>query len=186
MSDFQACVRSMVPGRVRFRHPILKTLSEEDLKMAHDWITSIEGVFAFEVNPRVGSALILWDSEKLSEEEFLDQLENLITTAVGMMGEGKDLTVETTPLTTVCHVASKAQQTAAKGLGNLAVFIAGGPNEEHSVQRVERMALNRTMLVALILSMGGIVTRNYAWHVAGGVTFLAFLGLHLINNRRLL
>lgn len=186
MSDFQACVRSVIPGRARLRHPFIKTLSADDIETARQWISSIDGVFSVDINPLVGSALILWDSEKLSTESFLEQLENLLTMAVSMMGDDKDLSLEPTPVGKVAHVTSKVQQTATKGVGSLAVMIAGNPKEGHSIQRVQRMAINRTMLAALVVSMGGILTRSTALHVTSGVAFLGLLSMHLYNNRRLL
>ncbi len=195
MSEFKHCVRSVIPGRARLRHPMIKRLSPEDLESARGWIESIDGVFGVEFNPLVGSALVLWDAEKLSEEAFLEQLENLLTMAAGMMGgetaaqaeqEGDDASADASFARNICHVASRTQQCAAKGLGAAAVMIAGERGTSHSIQRVQRMALNRTMLASLAVSMTGAVMKNMPMHVGGGVAFLALLSLHLIGNRRLL
>ncbi len=188
MSEFKDCIRSIVPGRVRLRHPMIRTMTAEDRETARQWLMSIESVFGVDFNPAVGSALILWDAEKLSTDAFLEQLENLIMMAAGMMGgEAQGTEADGYTLARKALLAGdRLTQSASRGLGNVAVMIAGGPGKQHSVQRVKRMAVNRTMLASLILSMGGIALKNTGVHVAAGVTFLGLLGLHLLENRRLL
>ena len=187
MSEFKDCIRSIVPGRVRLRHPMIRTMTAEDRETARQWLMSIESVFGVDFNPAVGSALILWDAEKLSTDAFLEQLENLIMMAAGMMGAEVQTGDAAGTLTAKALLAGdRLTQSASRGLGNVAVMIAGGPGKQHSVQRVKRMAVNRTMLASLILSMGGIALKNTGVHVAAGVTFLGLLGLHLLENRRLL
>lgn len=192
MSEFQDCVRSHTPGRTRLRHPMVKSLSLDDQATARQWIESIDGVFNVEFNPLVGSVLILWDTNKLTGEDFLRRLEDLMMMAASMFaspdGEAK---AEPTLLNKVTqgvgYGVDRVAQGASRGVGTLATYIAGDAKDgKHSIQRVQRMALNRTMLAALTVSLAGLATRNMGVHGIAGVAFLGFLGLHLWGNRRLL
>ena len=61
-------VRSYMPGRLRLRHPALK--SPEAASALNDFLGKMEGVTALEINPRVGSLLLYWDPEKLDIESL--------------------------------------------------------------------------------------------------------------------
>lgn len=187
MNQFDQCIRSLIPGRIRLRHPAIATLNAEDLATARSWLEGLDGVFAVEFNPRVGSVLILWNADEVPVSLFKENLENLLLLAVGMMAPTDESAQEGAPtcVEKLAHVADKAQQGVAKTIGTVASTIAGHP-EKHSIKRVERMALNRTMLGSLVVSLGGLAFKNYGLHGAAGVLFLGLLGLHLTNNRHLL
>ena len=83
MMQIQECVRSLVPGRVRIRHPALKGLTSEDEKLLVQTAKSVEGILAVRVNPAVGSLLIVWDEDVLSQQELCEALE-FLATALGL------------------------------------------------------------------------------------------------------
>ena len=64
MTDsFENCIRSYFPGRLRARHASLK--NAETVKQVKTFLAGLEGVRSVEINPRVGSLLLLWDPAKL-------------------------------------------------------------------------------------------------------------------------
>lgn len=63
-------VRSFMDGRVRLRHPALH--NQEVARLTHDGIAAIPGVLNVEVNPLSGSALLLYDSERLNKDQLME------------------------------------------------------------------------------------------------------------------
>lgn len=69
MTDsFENCIRSYFPGRLRARHASLK--NAETVKQVKTFLAGLEGVRSVEINPRVGSLLLLWDPAKLDIEQL--------------------------------------------------------------------------------------------------------------------
>ena len=64
------CIASFIDGRVRLRHPALKDAATADMVSAV--IGGVEGVTSAQANPRTGSLLIFYDTEKLSREKLLE------------------------------------------------------------------------------------------------------------------
>lgn len=63
-------VRSFMDGRVRLRHPALQ--NERVARMTRDGIAAIPGVLSVEVNPLSGSALLLYDSNRLNKDQLME------------------------------------------------------------------------------------------------------------------
>lgn len=63
-------VRSFMDGRVRLRHPALQ--DRQVAALAQKGIAAIPGVREVEVNPLSGSALLLYDSNRLSREQLME------------------------------------------------------------------------------------------------------------------
>ena len=61
-------IRSYMPGRIRLRHPALK--SAQAAAAVRGFLENMEGVVRLELNPRVGSLLLFWDPEKLDIESL--------------------------------------------------------------------------------------------------------------------
>lgn len=55
MADIRDCVRSLLPGRARLRHPMLHGLEAESCRDVAGMLETIPGVTGVSINPRVGS-----------------------------------------------------------------------------------------------------------------------------------
>lgn len=69
MMAFARYVRSFIPGRVRVRHPALTkpgVASEAKMKLE-----GLRGITSVEVNTETGSALILYKSDVLTQDELI-------------------------------------------------------------------------------------------------------------------
>ena len=71
MIDPTPFIRSYVPGRLRLRHPGLIGLEGETLEALTSTVKSAPGITGCTVNPKVGSLLLTWDAEKLTQEDLL-------------------------------------------------------------------------------------------------------------------
>lgn len=67
---FVKYVRSFMDGRVRLRHPALQ--NRQVAELAQQGIAAIPGVRQVEVNTLSGSALLLYDSGRLSREQLME------------------------------------------------------------------------------------------------------------------
>ena len=67
---FDKYIRSFMDGRVRLRHPALQ--DRQVAALAQQGIAAIPGVRQVEVNPLSGSALLLYDSSRLSRERLME------------------------------------------------------------------------------------------------------------------
>lgn len=61
-------IRSYIPGRIRIRHPALKSEAAE--AAVRGFLEKMEGVTGLELNRRVGSLLLTWDPAKLDIEQL--------------------------------------------------------------------------------------------------------------------
>lgn len=75
MIDPTPFIRSYVPGRLRLRHPGLIGLEGETLEALTSTVKSAPGITGCTVNPKVGSLLLTWDAEKLTQEDLLGYLQ---------------------------------------------------------------------------------------------------------------
>lgn len=67
---FVKYVRSFMDGRVRLRHPALQ--DRQVAELARQGIAAIPGVQQVEVNTLSGSALLHYDSKRLSREKLME------------------------------------------------------------------------------------------------------------------
>ena len=75
MIDPTPFIRSYVPGRLRLRHPGLIGLEGETLEALTSTVKSAPGITGCTVNPKVGSLLLTWDAEKLTQKDLLGYLQ---------------------------------------------------------------------------------------------------------------
>lgn len=73
MVSISDCLVSFVDGRVRLRHPALK--SAETSGMISAVVGGVDGVIEVRSNPVTGSLLIFYDTERLSREKLLELAE---------------------------------------------------------------------------------------------------------------
>ena len=52
MADIRDCVRSLLPGRARLRHPMLHGLEAESCREVAGMLETIPGVTGVSINPR--------------------------------------------------------------------------------------------------------------------------------------
>jgi hypothetical protein len=62
-----------VPGRLRLKTPCLRR-NEAEARRARQWLESMEGVLASEVNTLTGSVIIKYDTEAVSAQALLNGL----------------------------------------------------------------------------------------------------------------
>ena len=74
MAEFKDAIRSLLPGRLRLRHPMLREMTADDVASLRDLLMGIDGMVDVTINPNVGSVLLLWDTSVLSEETLLETL----------------------------------------------------------------------------------------------------------------
>ncbi len=67
---FVKYVRSFMDGRVRVRHPALRDAAIAG--KARSALLRVDGVRDIELNPLSGSALILYDSARLSQDRLIE------------------------------------------------------------------------------------------------------------------
>ena len=75
MADIRDCVRSLLPGRARLRHPMLHGLEAESCRDVAGMLETIPGVTGVSINPRVGSLLITWNEAETTAETLLETVE---------------------------------------------------------------------------------------------------------------
>ena len=75
MADIRDCVRSLLPGRARLRHPMLHGLEAESCREVAGMLETIPGVTGVSINPRVGSLLITWNEAETTAETLLETVE---------------------------------------------------------------------------------------------------------------
>ncbi len=184
MMQIQECVRSLVPGRVRIRHPALKGLTSEDEKLLVQTAKSVEGILAVRVNPAVGSLLIVWDEDVLSQQELCEALE-FLATALGLdVGNGTASTPQAGAQTSAVpawgkkDAASRLQETAD-------VLVRRLVPDVKNIKRARRMAQNRVML-GLGAACVAALAMNKRLHGVLGYAFTALALVHSYQHRRVI
>ena len=233
MADINDCVRSLLPGRARLRHPMMYKMAAETINQVTGMIMAMPGVTKAEVNPRVGSLLIEWKEEETTGETILGTIEMYAAMyaaqaaetveaeeAPTLPAEGEVVpaqqaektcllkkTAEALNLPTdeACALVkkiaehpsvAKAGEVAADGADKLEkevvkAFAAAAKSlmpqtAEKNVNRAARLLQNRTMLAALGISIAALGVKSTSAHVVTGGAFLAILGVHLWQHRRVL
>ncbi|MDY4163476.1 MAG: hypothetical protein SOX97_07850 [Sutterella sp.] len=189
MADIFDCVRSLIPGRARLRHPMLHGLDEATCGEVSAFLTALPGVTGVRINPRVGSLLLEWDENETNADALL----GLIESYAGMLGTdaAEPPCTDSDGDCAVCEYAGRA----AKAIDTGAVRVFGEAARllmpaayAHAAGRAARTLQNRSMLGLLLVSVGALYwrTTQMRTHVWAGGAFLALLGLHLIQHRRVL
>ncbi len=234
MADINDCVRSLLPGRARLRHPMMYKMAEETISQVTGMIMAMPGVTKAEVNPRVGSLLIEWNEEETTGETILGTIEmyaamyaaQAVETAEAeevaptLPAEGEVLPAQQTekvcllkktaealnlPTDEACALVKKvaehpsvvkAGEVAAEGADKIEkevvkAFATAAKTlmpqaAEKNVNRAARLLQNRTMLAALGVSIAALGVKSTSAHIVTGGAFLAILGVHLWQHRRVL
>lgn len=184
---FTSAVRSVVPGRLRLRHPELEGLSVTDAMHLTDIILSCKGVKSCDVNPRIGSLLITWDPTVLEIGDIGALLNRSQEDMAGFLQLGKadaSMVIPPEPKEKTNLALQAAQGAATTVLSSAARVIA--PDAAGSKPKfAARMVQNRLMLVSLGLSLVGLAT-GLRLHMVMGQVFLGLLACHLYQHRRVL
>ena len=184
MADIRDCVRSLLPGRARLRHPMLHGLEAESCREVAGMLESIPGVTGVSINPRVGSLLITWNEAETTAETLLETVEGYAAFffAAGAEDEAGAAAPadEKETSCTACRAVERAAEAAGSVLGRVESAGVG------AFGAAARILQNRTMLGALALSVGALGVRQTGLHLWAGVAFMALLALHLQQHRRVL
>lgn len=181
-------VRSFANGRLRIRHPTLVGLSADEYKTIETMVLAVEGITSVQLNPSLGSALLLWDPLRLDAETLKDHLQNWLVMVDGE-NEVADEANDPAPKPERCSLAECANEVLgpAKKLGRTALDGAAKMlvPEVKNTKRARRMAQNRIMLGLGSASVASLVF-NKTGHGYLGWGFAAFVLLHLWQHRRVL
>lgn len=171
-------IRSYLPGRLRARHPSLIGMDDATVAQTCETIASLEGITDVSINPRVGSVVIRWDPNVLSDEALAGYLA-LYEASLGAEGESED----PTPAPADSPNAPAACAWIDRVLEQGARWIAPG---QKNVKRAKRVAQNRLMLALLGASVASLASGTYRVHAALGWSFVGLLAVHLYQHRRVL
>ena len=195
MADIRDCVRSLLPGRARLRHPMLHGLEAESCREVAGMLETIPGVTGVSINPRVGSLLITWNEAETTAETLLETVEGYAAFffAAGAEDEARAAAPadEKETSCTACRAVERAAEAAGSVLGRIesagvGTFGAAARTLMPETSRRNPILQNRTMLGALALSIGALGVRQTGLHLWAGVAFMALLALHLQQHRRVL
>ena len=123
MADIRDCVRSLLPGRARLRHPMLHGLEAESCREVAGMLETIPGVTGVSINPRVGSLLITWNEAETTAETLLETVEGYaaIFFAAGAEDEAGAAAPadEKETSCTACRAVERAAEAAGSVLGRI-------------------------------------------------------------------
>lgn len=187
-------VRSLTPGRARLRHEALRGLATDEVESLVETVRSMDGITDVTINPRVGSLLVTWDTEKIdaqtlleAAEWFLASRETLASTEASCdaacessCGCVSALKAGAEMLDRVEHMIEPA---GGRILDGLSPFLA--PDVKKG-GRARRVTQNRLMLAGFAGSLAALAVRGAAAHVVLGSVFTALLTVHLWQHRRVL
>lgn len=149
-------VASLLDGRLRVRDEALKR--EPLATRVRDALLATPGVAAAEVNPRVGSMLVLYDAALAAVDQILETVAGLLGTSV-----------------------QAGPETAAPGRP-ARMPLSGGMSLFPS-PAMKRRVVNLGMLASLALSIAAAVLDFKKLHILAGILFLALFGDHFYQRR---
>lgn len=165
-------VRSFANGRLRIRHPALVGLSADEYKTIETMVLTVEGITSVQLNPSLGSALLLWDPLRLDAETLKDHLQNWLVMVDGE-NEVADEANDPAPKPERCSLAECANEVLgpAKKLGRTALDGAAKMlvPEVKNTKRARRMAQNRIMLGLGSASVASLVSTKLVTAIWAGV-----------------
>lgn len=196
MSEIRDAIRSLLPGRLRLRHPMLYKISTEEIESLRDLLLGIEGMTEVTINPNVGSALLFWNPQVLTEEVLLETLNFYAEMFLDTTGE-VDVPTDTKSLTTGKPILSDGlTRVMEKGLSSVETTVVRGFTSaaktltptmaQKNGRRAARVLQNRTMLGLFTGSIAALAVKQTGWHVGLGAAFMALLLVHLQQHRRVL
>ena len=204
MADIRDCVRSLLPGRARLRHPMLFGLDAESCREVCGMLETVDGVTGASINPRTGSLLITWNEAETSAETLLETVEGFAAFFFADQGgeppaaedcaadDANGCGCDCTAARALRRAGDAAQctldkvESAGTSAFGAAARVLMPASAKHNPKRAARILQNRTMLGALALSIGALGVRQTGLHLWAGVAFLALLALHLGQHRRVL
>lgn len=152
-------VASVLDGRIRVRDEGLK--KEPLLSRVREALLETPGVAAVEVNPRVGSLLVLFDAALAAAQRLLQVVSDLL---------GQPLPAE--------EPAAAAQGTPGRFFARKVSFALS--------PALKKRVINIGMLASLLLSVAAAVFHFKKLHVLTGIVFLALFGDHYYQRRSLM
>lgn len=187
-------VRSLTPGRARLRHEALRGLATDEVESLVETVRSMDGITDVTINPRVGSLLVTWDTEKTDARTLLEAAEWFLASreALASTEASCDAACESS---CGCVSALKAgaemldrvehmiEPAGGRILDGLSPFLA--PDVKKG-GRARRVTQNRLMLAGFAGSLAALAVRGAAAHVVLGSVFTALLAVHLWQHRRVL
>lgn len=185
MADIRDCVRSLLPGRARLRHPMLCGLDAESCREICGMLETVAGVTGASINPRTGSLLITWNEAETSAETLLETIEGFA--AFFFADHGEEVQAgEHRPAGCAAECALDKVESAGVTAFGAAARVLMPASAKRNPKRAARILQNRTMLGALALSIGALGVKQTGLHLWAGAAFLALLALHLGQHRRVL
>ena len=200
MADIRDCVRSLLPGRARLRHPMLHGLEAESCREVAGMLETIPGVTGVSINPRVGSLLITWNEAETTAETLLETVEGYaaIFFAAGAEDEAGAAAPadEKETSCTACRAVERAAEAAGSVLGRIESAGVGTFGAAPRTLSPKAWSRNRrpaarirktpTMRGALALSVGARGVRQGGLHLGAGAAFRALLANSRQQHRRVL
>lgn len=159
-SPMTSVMVSAIPGRIRLRHPRLRSKAALDT-LAED-LVGLDGALAAEGKTVPGSILFLYDSSRVDPGLVERRVEDLARHRLGLDADPAE-------------PAEPAGQETEASPGALALI-------DRKLRRHNR-AIKVGMLASIVLSLLALGTGKRA-HALLGIVFLLFLALHLAGNRR--
>ena len=169
MIDPTPFIRSYVPGRLRLRHPGLIGLEGETLEALTSTVKSAPGITGCTVNPKVGSLLLTWDAEKLTQEDLLGYLQFWAAFLPEAAQEGTSRSEKQA----LCGALTEAILTRMQDL--LAC--------KGSAAKCRRQLENRLTALFGVATMASLL-KGASLHAQVGTVFAAMLAWHLWKRRR--
>lgn len=186
-NELKQAVRSFCPGRLRLRHEVLRGVDPETIDFVRQCLCLEYQALDVEINPRVGSMLLVWDpvAVKLNFESLAQQAAGMLETArsMGWLVEKQGRLLKKCDEKTLKCLTEGLSQATDVSLGLLARVIAPDVNKGG---RAKRVAQNRLMLGALMLSIVSLFGAGARAHMILGTAFTALLGIHLWQHRKVL
>ena len=183
-------IRSSLPGRLRLRLPVLKSMDSETVELVSEWLKSHATSTQVTINPRVGSALITWDPAKdsLDVTSLLTQAQEYLQSAQALgLIESKDSNVRSREMPPVREwverLSKQGEQAGNRFLDTLSPWVAADVKQK---ARKRRVTQNRLMLASLVTSIAVLAVSQSKSHVAFGIGFIALLSIHLLQHRKVL
>lgn len=178
-------VRSYCPGRLRLRMELLRGIDAVTVEAVVGMLTEKPGVLSIQVNPRVGSLLLVWDPCKaeIDLEALAEESVCMFEAARSMGLFVKTNTEEKSKRHPGKEVSAALDKLTETPLEMLSKLIA--PDVKKG-GRAKRVAQNRLMLILLALSLGSLAYGGARAHTLLGTGFMGLLGVHLWQHRRVL
>lgn len=206
-------VRSLTPGRARLRHEALRGLAADEVESLVETVRSMDGITGVTINPRVGSLLVTWDTERVDAQTLLEAAEWFLASREAFASTEPAEASSAAPSAPADGASTEASCDAAceSSCGCVSALKAGAEmldRVEHMIEpaggrildglspflapdvkkggRARRVTQNRLMLAGFAGSLAALAVRGTAAHVVLGGIFTALLTVHLWQHRRVL